>query len=85
MPRARSGGHSAPIVVVSVGGSCNRPPDRTPEVGEIFRSIAWAECSTGINRSQIVAQLSGIVPQARGVIFNYYKKELDGQKPDETN
>ena len=71
MARPRSVGVAAPIVVVQTGLKCQRPPARPVEVGERFRSIAWAECSTGITRSHIVLQLSGKVPHARGVVFEY--------------
>lgn len=71
MARPRSVGVAAPVVVVEVGLRCNKPPGRPLEVGEVFRSIAWAECSTGISRTQIVGQLSGRLKQARGVRFAY--------------
>ncbi|VGO14765.1 hypothetical protein PDESU_03334 [Pontiella desulfatans] len=75
MSRARSNGFAAPIVVVEVGLKCHKPPGRPLEVGERFRSIAWAECSTGIGRAHIIAQLSGRAPQARGVRFEYLNGE----------
>ena len=64
-------GVAAPIVVVETGLKCQTPPGRPVEVGERFRSIAWAECSTGIRRTHIVLNLSGKVPHARGVVFKY--------------
>lgn len=69
--RARSNGLPAPVVVVATGLKCHTPPGRPVEVGERFRSIAWAECSTGIGRKHIVMQLSGTVRHARGVVFAY--------------
>jgi hypothetical protein len=69
--RARSNGLSAPVVVVATGLKCQTAPGRAVEVGERFRSIAWAECSTGISKSHIVGQLSGRVKHARGVVFAY--------------
>ena len=62
-------------MVVEVGLRCNREPDREIEVGETFRSIAWAECCTNINRGQIGAQLSGKITHARGVRFEYLNDE----------
>lgn len=69
--RSRSNGLAAPVVVLQVGLKCNKPPGREVEVGERFRSIAWAECSTGIARTQIVGVLSGRLAHARGVVFGY--------------
>lgn len=71
---ARSRGLSNPVVVVQTGLKCQTPPARPVEVGERFRSIAWAECSTGIHRTHIVGQLSGRVKHARGVVFAYEKE-----------
>ena len=73
MARPRSKGIAAPVVVVQSGLKCQTPPARPVEVGETFRSIAWAECSTGINRTHIVMQLSGKVKAARGVVFDYVR------------
>lgn len=69
--RARSLGVAAPVVVLATGLACHKAPGRPVEVGERFRSIAWAECSTGISKSHIVGQLSGRVKHARGVVFGY--------------
>ena len=71
MPVAHSRGLSAPIVVLETGIPCHTEPARPVEVGERFRSIAWAECSTGISRTHIVGQLSGRVKHARGIVFGY--------------
>ncbi len=64
-------GKPAEVVVVQVGLNCQKPLPRPVQVGERFRSIAWAECSTGISRTKIVGQLSGRLPHARGVVFAY--------------
>jgi len=71
MPRPNSAGLPAPIVVIETGLKCQRPPDRPVDVGERFRSIAWAECSTGIGRGHICMQLNNKVSHARGVVFAY--------------
>ena len=76
MCRARSNGLAAPVEVLEVGLRCHRSPARPVEVGEVFRSIAWAECSTGIHRTHIVMQLSGRVRAARGVRFGYVREGL---------
>jgi hypothetical protein len=71
MPVSHSRGLPAPIVVLETGIKCHVQPGRPVDVGERFRSISWAECSTGINRTHIVGQLSGRVKHARGVVFGY--------------
>ena len=73
--KPRSGGHSAPVVVVEVGLRHTKPAGRPVAVGERFRSIAWAECSTAINKTHIDVQLSGRVKQCRGVRFGYITGE----------
>ena len=69
--RPYSLGKATPIKVAETGIKCHRHPGRPLEIGETFRSIAWAECSTGIARAHILAQLRGRVKHARGTRFEY--------------
>ena len=63
------------VVAVDVARGYNsRKPDREIEVGEEFRSMAWAECSTGISKQQISNQVTGKIPHARGVRFKYLEE-----------
>jgi hypothetical protein len=63
--------HGAEIVVTATGLRCHRPPGRPVAVGERFRNIRWAECSTGISHQHIGHVLSGRIKHARGVVFAY--------------
>ena len=67
-------GLPARIRVIRNDVPCHRKPGRPVDVGEEFRSIAWAECSTGIHRTHIVGQLSGRVKHARGIVFEYMEE-----------
>ena len=59
-----------PIVVKKIVGT-NRGKPPAVEVGEFFPSIKAASDATGIGRTHIVSHLSGVVPHARGIVFDY--------------
>jgi hypothetical protein len=58
-----------PIRLRAMGGRRYVMPEFEVKKGQTFKSISDAARKTGINRTEISAQLAGRIPAARGCVF----------------